>query len=243
MDLIVQYYDKYTKKNKPSLEEQADGRMPPWMYIGMQSAQHYAQKLGVEYRFLRGEELMDFGTPFLSGQTIVWNPAYDEYDNILLLDCDTIVTTEDSPFPLSVPGKVGMVHQWNDIRLTRRAYEAPYKAFVDKAPNSKYFPEHTRNLSGAFQLWSKEARIQARTDWMHPAEWYVSTRKTEQPYINTHLTLHLMAEELPQKWCVQPTVLGTVEDSKILHYGGQARKYGMFDYIEGKPLLPIKGCD
>ena len=242
-NLIVQYYDKYTK-DKVSLKEQADGRMPPWMYIGMMSAQEYARNIGVEYMFLTGDQLMDFGTPFLSGQTVVWDDEFDIFDNILLLDADTIIHTKDNIFDLAVDGTVSMVHQWNDPALTRRAHEIPYRRFVETVPHSVYRPEYERNLSGAVQLWSKGARKAARNTWMNPSVWWERTRKTEQPYLNTHLTIFgNMANELPEVWNVSPTYIGTVEGAKIHHYGGQARKYGMFDYVEGKPLVPIAGSD
>lgn len=243
-NLIVQYYDPYVK-DKESLKPQADGRMPPWMYIGLLSVQEYAKRIGAEYKFLRGDDLMHFGTPFLSGMTILYDEAYDEYDNILLIDADMIVQTDEDIFKEAVDDKCSMVHQWNDPELTRRAYETPYKnalqRFYGRSPDSSaYFPEFPGlNLSGGLQLWGRDARRKARETWMHPWEWWQTVRKTEQPYLNCMLTAHQMYHELHPSWNVPPTCLGTTEDEKILHYGGQARKYAMFDYVEGKKVEPV----
>ena len=242
-NLIVQYYDPYIKEGE-YLKEQ-DGRMPGWMYIGMQSAQQYAKKIGAEYVFLRGKELMNFGNPFLSGMTIVFDDEFDMFDNILLIDADMIIQTEEDIFKEAVDGKCAMVHQWNDPNLTRRAYETPYanalKALFNKTPpKATGFPEFPGiNLSGGLQLWSRAARVRARKDWMHPSQWWQQVRKTEQPYLNCMLIGFDMYHEMDPSWNVPPTCLGVTEDQKILHYGGKARKYGMYDYIEGKPVVPI----
>ena len=247
-NIIIQYYDPYVK-DKESLKPQADGRMPPWMYIGMLSAQEYAKRIGCEYMFLKDRELMDFGNPFLSGMTILFDEEFDLFDNILLMDCDMIIQTNEDIFAHAISDKCSMVHQWNDIALTRRAHETPYKhslyayAAIDKLPKSKYHPGYNLNLSGGLQLWGRDARRQAREKFMRPDEWYKTFRKTEQPYLNTMLIAHDMYNELDNSWNISPTFIGTSDDEKILHYGGQARKFAMFDYVEGKPLQPVRGID
>jgi len=222
MNLIYQYFIPYrgndAKYNKGTIG------LPDWARIGMNSAKQYAKNIGVEYMFTDQIHLNASLNVFESFR-IFFDTAFDKYDNIFVLDVDTIVNTKENIFNNDIKD-IALVHELGVSNrppmpgvsfgpaFFNRYFNDPNKGVISYAkkhldPNfkwkkSKMYPNEPFVLyNGGVQVWSKRGRIKARETFKRNGHDHFRgvTGKTETPYLNMMLFHHKFdITELSTDW-------------------------------------------
>jgi len=203
-NLIYQLYIPYTGPNKNIIREGENG-FPDWATIGMKSAQAYANKIGVQYE-LSTEKTFNAPNQLLEKCRVYLDPYFDQFDKVLFLDLDTIVSTDDNIFNVNI----------NDVGLVQDGGDGAPRGFIQnivnniesyggvKLPKSKTVLNEKRYLNSGVVLWSKQGRIKARERFggLKEINRYRETLKlNEQPYLNLMLNLHnINVTELSNEW-------------------------------------------
>lgn len=231
-NLVFQYYIPYEMNDK----DIGGIEMPAWAHAGKRSAQAYAQLCGAEY-ILDHERYFEHIDPRLDSTKIIFDEKWDEYDNILSIDLDMLISTKENIFDL-ITGDVAMVHElgvhtggpagWMrrvmDAPLYQRGIIAYGKHLFGKEwmfPKSVLYPdERFRYLNGGLQLWSREGRQKARTNFTSIDDYIIHTRYTEQMYINLQLSQDVFeVMELETSWNRMPYQWKDGQpDGKINHF-------------------------
>ena len=213
-NLIYQYYIPY---------EAGDAHyggidMPQWAQKGSKSARAYAKKIGADY-VLSHERYYKHLDPRLDSIRLFYDKAFDDYDNILCLDLDMLVTTNENIFNIEIED-VAMVHElgvhdgrpgktWISRVMDVPNYQRGVIAYGKKLfgedwmfPKSKLYPnEQYTYMNGGLQLWSKKGRLKARKHFTSVDDYYLHTRYTEQMYINLQLSQSIFnVTELDTSW-------------------------------------------
>lgn len=231
-NLVFQYYIPYEMNDK----DIGGVEMPEWAHAGKRSAQTYAQMCGAEY-ILDHERYFDHIDPRLDSTKLIFDEKWDEYDNILSIDLDMLISTKHNIFDFIV-GDVAMVHELGvhtggpagwlrrvmDVPMYQRGIIAYGKhLFGDDwmFPKSERYPEERfRYLNGGLQLWSREGRQKAREHFTSIDDYVLHTRYTEQMYINLQLSqpvfdvveLDTLWNRMPYQW------KGGKPDGRINHF-------------------------
>lgn len=231
-NLVFQYYIPYEMNDK----DIGGIEMPAWAHAGKRSAQAYAQLCGAEY-ILDHERYFEHIDPRLDSTKIIFDEKWDEYDNILSIDLDMLISTKENIFDL-ITGDVAMVHElgvhtggpagWMrrvmDAPLYQRGIIAYGKHLFGKEwmfPKSVLYPdERFRYLNGGLQLWSREGRQKARANFTSIDDYIIHTRYTEQMYINLQLSQDVFeVMELETSWNRMPYQWKDGQpDGKINHF-------------------------
>ena len=148
-----------------------------------------------------------------------------------------LISTKENIFDL-ITGDVAMVHElgvhtggpagWMrrvmDAPLYQRGIIAYGKHLFGKEwmfPKSVLYPdERFRYLNGGLQLWSREGRQKARTNFTSIDDYIIHTRYTEQMYINLQLSQDVFeVMELETSWNRMPYQWKDGQpDGKINHF-------------------------
>jgi len=250
MNLIYQYFIPYegrdTKLNAPI-------GIPNWANVGMNSAKLYAERINAEYMFYDQKYMFATLNVFESFR-VIYDTAFDKYDNVLVLDIDTIVNTNDNIFDNNIED-IGLVHELGvtnrthpevrfDDNFWRRYFHHPTQGIISYAKQhldpafqwqkSKLYPDEPFALyNGSVTIWSKEGRLKARKAFPRKGHDHFRqvTGKTETPYLNMMLMHHKFnIGELPNEWNrlnYQWQKDGNL--GKITHYN-DVSKDGMFNH-------------
>lgn len=198
-NLIFQYYIPY-EANDAHL---GGVEMPDWAKAGSKSAKSYAKKCNAQY-LLTHDRYFKHLDPRLDALKVVYDPFFDQFDNILSIDLDILIKTDENIFDFDI-GDIAMVHELGIHQSAagwmRRVMESPghergiiaygKKLFGDDwmFPKSALYPkEKFRYMNGGVQLWSKEGRLKAREHFTSVDHYYMHTRYTEQMYLNLQLS-------------------------------------------------------
>ena len=234
-NLLLQYYIPYE-----SFDADLGGvELPDWAKAGSECAQMYAKFCGAEYK-LANDRYFEHLDPRLDSLRIFYDPQYEEYDNILTLDLDMLITTNENIFEsFDQESDVAMVHELDvhtgppagwlkrvmDVPQWKRGIIAYGKQLFGKDwefPKSTVYPEERfRYLNGGVQLWTKHGRIKAREHFTSVDEYVLRTRYTEQMYVNLQLSQPVFnVYELDTYWNRMPYQWGRGNwpDGKINHY-------------------------
>ena len=213
-NLIYQYFIPYNKS----------GEKPIWVDLGMNSAKKYADKINCEYMYYDKKYLNATLNVFESFR-LIFDKTFDEYDNILLLDIDMLIRTEENIFDIEFED-IAMVHEYGarnrppvpgasfDETFWRNYFYDLNRGVISYAkkylnPNfvwkkSKLYPKDPMVIyNGGFQLWSKEGRLKARKLFKRNGHDHFKqiTGKGETPYLNMMLIHHkFKVTELPIEW-------------------------------------------
>ena len=221
MNLLYQYFIPYQ-----GIESQYNFGsigLPDWAKLGMNSARQYAHNIGTEYMF-SDQIYMHSTLNVFESLRIIFDETFDQYDNILILDIDTIINTKENIFENQVED-IGMVHEYGVYNRTHptvnfnssfwdRYFNDPERGVITYAKQhinpdfkwkkSKMYPSEPFALyNGGLQLWSKEGRLKARKifDRKGHDRFKLLTNKTETPYLNMMLMAHdFKITELPMEW-------------------------------------------
>lgn len=203
-NLIYQYFLPYTGPNE-DIKQTGKTGIPDWAELGKQSAIRYAKQINVEYEFC-DEVTMGAPNQNLESCRIWMDPYFDKFDNILLLDVDTLINTKKNIFNNHIED-LGMIQDGGPgspqgfIKKIVKQLEDYGKV---KFPKSKTIPSEKRYLNGGVQIWSKQGRMKARERFGGLKEMFryrETLRLNEQPYINLMVNLHdIKITELSNMW-------------------------------------------
>lgn len=239
-NLVFQYYIPYEMNDA----DMGGVEMPEWAHAGKRSAQKYAEICGAEY-MLNHDRYFRHLDPRLDSTKIIFDEKYDEYDHILSIDLDMLISTRENIFDIPIED-VAMVHELGvhtggpagwlrrvmEVPLHERGIIAYGKHLFGKDwmfPKSTLYPnERFRYLNGGLQLWSREGRQKARQLFTSLDHYVLHTRYTEQMYINLQLSqpefnvteLDTSWNRMPYQWSgpKRPGQVGGVPDGKINHF-------------------------
>lgn len=237
-NLIYQYYIPYESFDA----DMGGASMPDWAQAGSRSARAYADICGAEYE-LSHDRYFKHLDPRLDSLRVFYDPYFDKFDKILIMDLDMLVATRHNIFKVFVKD-VGMVHEiglfqngalnkWvNNVMnppLEERGIKAYGKHLFGKNwsfPKSVTCPSDPyRYMNGGLQLWTKEGRHKAREHFTSVDDYVLHTRYTEQMYVNLQLSqpvfnvteLESMWNRLPYQWQNKKM------DGKINHFLARAK--------------------
>ena len=230
-NLIFQYYIPYEMGDK----DIGGVEMPEWAHAGKRSAQAYAKLCGADY-ILDHDRYFEHIDPRLDSTKLIFDEKWDEYDNILSIDLDMLISTKWNIFDYII-GDVAMVHElgvhtgmparWMqrvmDVPLYQRGIIAYGKQLFGENwmfPKSEKYPEERfRYLNGGLQLWSREGRQKAREHFTSIDNYVLHTRYTEQMYINLQFSQEIFnVSELDTMWNRMPYQWRGKPDGKINHF-------------------------
>lgn len=256
-NLILQYYIPYE-----SFDADMGGvDMPDWAMAGADNAAKYARYCGADYKLITSRyfEHLD---PRLDSTRLFYDKQFEEYDNILCLDLDMFVCTNDNIFEsIDQKADVAMVHElgvhtggpsgWMrnvmDKPLYQRGIIAYGKHLFGKDwmfPKSSLYPnERFRYLNGGLQLWTKHGREKAREHFTSVDNYVMHTRYTEQMYINLQLSQPMFNVcELDTHWNRMPYQWeNKVPDGRINHFLART-KFEMPRLWESKNVKIFGNC-
>jgi hypothetical protein len=227
--------------------------------ISRTSFEDYAKKIGAEHVY-SDERVATKGhgcsTSLLHECARVWlDPMFDQYDNLLFVDTDIVVNTEENIFDQMESGAdVYGVLESDFVTSNGGGYnswdykEDNYRDFVRKfdlhdcpivpvmPPNR---PSKLTIMNTGVVLWSKEARLRARElfmnweDWCYTGDFHMSIMN-DQPYISAQLMKHEFdVETIDTTWNDSPhyaTEQEFFDNAKFCHYTGGEWKVDMVQH-------------
>ena len=231
-NLILQYYIPYESFDK----DMGGIEMPDWAMAGSRSAKAFADNCNAEY-ILSHDRFFTHLDPRLDSLRMFYDEQFEEYDNILCIDLDMLISSYDNIFDREI-GDVAMVHEYGvhtggpagwlrnvmDKPLHERGIIAYGKHLFGNdwmfPKSSKYPSEKFRYLNGGFQLWSREGRLKAREHFTSVDDYVLHTRYTEQMYVNLQLSQPMFdVTELSTTWNRMPYQWQNgAPDGKINHF-------------------------
>ena len=231
--------------------------------ISRTSFEEYAKKIGAEHVY-SDERVATKGhgcsTSLLHECARVWlDPMFDQYDNLLFVDTDIVVNTQENIFDVMESGaEVYGVLESDFITADGGGYnswdskESNYRDFCRKfelhdcpiypvmPPNR---PSKLTIMNTGVVLWSKEARLRAREEFMNWEDWcytgdFHMSIMNDQPYISAQLMKHdFDVETIDTTWNDSPhyaTEQEFFDNAKFCHYTGGEWKVDMVRHWKEK---------
>ena len=231
--------------------------------ISRTSFKQYADKIGADHLYW-DERVTTKGhgcnTSLLHECARVWlDPMFDEYDNLLFVDTDIVVNTEDNIFDVMESGaEVYGVLESDFVTASGGGYnswdykDSTYRDFCRKfmlhgcdivpvLPPNK--PSKIFIMNTGVVLWSKEARLRAREKFLDWQEWcyegnFHMSVMNDQPYISAQLMTHdFDVETIDQTWNDSPHYASEeefLEKARFCHYTGGEWKLDMVKHWNDK---------
>ena len=230
--------------------------------ISRKSFEIYADKIGADYLYsdqavyTKDEYERDTTVCLFECLRLIYDPIFDEYDNVFFADTDIVVNTDESIFDIHEGDVTGILE--SDIRTaTGGGYngwdykESTYNDQVRKfepitpamPPNR---PSKIQIMNTGVVVWSKQARLRAREVFDDWKEWYFEgpqihmSLMNDQPYLSGQFVKHDFDLNLilDQTWNDSPhyaTEDEFFEKAKMCHYTGGEWKVDMINhYHENK---------
>ena len=234
--------------------------------ISRKSFEIYADKIGADYLYsdqavyTKDEYERDTTVCLFECLRLIYDPIFDEYDNVFFADTDIVVNTDESIFDIHEGDVTGILE--SDIRTaTGGGYngwdykESTYNDQVRKfehhgipitpamPPNR---PSTIQIMNTGVVVWSKQARLRAREVFDDWKEWYFEgpqihmSLMNDQPYLSGQFVKHDFDLNLilDQTWNDSPhyaTEDEFFEKAKMCHYTGGEWKVDMINhYHENK---------
>lgn len=189
---------------------------------------------------------------------VIYDPMFDQYDNVLFLDTDIVCNTEENIFDIFEGDVMGVLE--SDIRTEHgggyAAWDDPDKSVYDSyvrkmlahnvpvvpALPPENLPSKITIMNTGVVCWSKEARLKAREvfdDWY---EWFTTGPQehvsvmNDQPFISGQLFKHdFDVQTIDQSWNDSPhykTEERFLEKAKFCHYTGGQWKLDLIRHYE-----------
>ena len=224
--------------------------------ISRESFKQYADKIGADH-FYWDERVTTKGhgcnVSLLHECARTWlDPMFDEYDNVLFVDTDIVVNTDENIFDLMESGAdVYGVLESDFVTASGGGYNSwdykvsTYQDFCRKfmmhdcpivpvmPPNR---PSKIMIMNTGVVLWSKEARLLAREtfspweEWCYGGDFHMSIQN-DQPYISAQFMKNdFDVETIDQTWNDSPHYASEeefLEKAKFCHYTGGEWKLDM----------------
>ena len=234
--------------------------------ISRKSFEIYADKIGADYLYsdqavyTKDEYERDTTVCLFECLRLIYDPIFDEYDNVFFADTDIVVNTDESIFDIHEGDVTGILE--SDIRTASGGgyngwdyKESTYNNQVRKfeyhgipitpamPPNR---PSKIQIMNTGVVVWSKQARLRAREVFDDWKEWYFEgpqihmSLMNDQPYLSGQFVKHDFDLNLilDQTWNDSPhyaTEDEFFEKAKMCHYTGGEWKVDMINhYHENK---------
>ncbi len=234
--------------------------------ISRKSFEIYADKIGADYLYsdqavyTKDEYERDTTVCLFECLRLIYDPIFDEYDNVFFADTDIVVNTDESIFDIHEGDVTGILE--SDIRTATGGgsnvwdyKESTYNGQVRKfehhgipitpamPPNR---PSKIQIMNTGVVVWSKQARLRAREVFDDWKEWYFEgpqihmSLMNDQPYLSGQFVKHDFDLNLilDQTWNDSPhyaTEDEFFEKAKMCHYTGGEWKVDMINhYHENK---------
>ncbi len=224
--------------------------------ISRTSFEEYAKKIGATHIY-SDERVATKGhgcsTSLLHECARVWlDPMFDQYDNLLFVDTDIVVNTEENIFDVMESGaEVYGVLESDFVTADGGGYnswdsnEENYMNFCRKfelhdCPIVPVMPPNRKSklmiMNTGVVLWTKEARLRARNEFMNWEDWcytgdFHMSIMNDQPYISAQLMKHdFDVETIDTTWNDSPhyaTEDEFFENARFCHYTGGEWKVDM----------------
>jgi len=159
-----------------------NGPMPEWAKLAEKTMRLYAATIGVDYELIRGNPIGEKYGPF-SQKIHYLNEKYDKYDQVLMLDMDTIATKQyDNVFERP---EIGVLHD--------RAMQGPYANKISRtslgAPNLYVLGEFL--FFGNF-IKLKTAQRQILRQYL---DWNLFEKEIRDQYSGDEIILHYLLHQ------------------------------------------------
>lgn len=208
--------------------------------ISRTSFEEYAKKIGATHIY-SDERVATKGhgcsTSLLHECARVWlDPMFDQYDNLLFVDTDIVVNTEENIFDVMESGaEVYGVLESDFVTADGGGYnswdsnEENYMNFCRKfelhdCPIVPVMPPNRKSklmiMNTGVVLWTKEARLRARNEFMNWEDWcytgdFHMSIMNDQPYISAQLMKHdFDVETIDTTWNDSPTMRPNMSSSR-----------------------------
>lgn len=151
-----------------------DGALPEWAVLAEKTVRRYASKIGAEYELVTGMPMGKVHGP--NSQKLVYlDPKYDQYDQVLMLDMDTIATNVgDNVFERP---EIGVLHD----RAMKGSSRTPAAAPTLYKPGAPVF-------FGNFIKLTRDQRIELRKH----ADWDLFAQAVTDHYSGDEIILHYL---------------------------------------------------
>ena len=231
--------------------------------ISRRSFEEYAKKIGADHIWSDKCEyaVTEDSTGILfECLRVIYDPLFDQYDKVLFADADIMVNTDENIFDVCDDGEVFGVLESDIITYSGGGYNSWDYKKETLANFTKKFQQHgipicpslpparpskLTILNTGIVVWTKEARLRAREEFLPWKEWYFTEPQyhmsvmNDQPYISGQLMKHdFDLVTIDQTWNDSPHYL-TEDDffktAKMCHYTGGGWKIDMLrHYKEGR---------
>lgn len=227
--------------------------------ISRRSFEKYAELVGADYQFATDRYVSkdhdNYRAYFFEVLRIIYDPQFEQYDDILFTDCDVVANTNENIFDL-FDGEVAAVLESDHNKNTNfKRFNSKHflnKDFCCIADKYKAFdapivptlppnvPHKLININTGVMVWSKEARLKARKTFDSWVEWLFHSPteplwlKLDQYFISAMLVKYdFDMQFLDTTWNDSPfTPEYPIFDSNFIHYTGGDWKLLMLEHHE-----------
>lgn len=237
--------------------------------ISRTSFKEYADKIGADHLYW-DERITTKGhgcnVSLLHECARTWlDPMFDEYDNVLFVDTDIVVNTDENIFDMAESGADvygvlesdfvthggGGYNSWDSNGETfnnfRKKFEMHGAPVLPTLPPNR--PSKLTIMNTGVVLWSREARLKARElfvpweEWCYTGDFHMSIMN-DQPYISAMFGKHdFDVETIDQTWNDSPHYGSEeefLEKAKFCHYTGGDWKIDMLRHWNNKQYKTTK---
>lgn len=176
-NVIFQYYLNFNGVGKQGMHYPTEG-IPKWVFISSIKFREYAEKHNATH-VMGLDRYVKSTSNFFEVTRLFRDPYFDQFDNLLYVDCDVIpknmgANIFDVPFgdvmgwPEWRHPELAVKVNWNNESAVRQRF-ADFGAPLVK-PKSIDAPY--RMINSGVMLWSKEARLKARDRFIDHEKWF-----------------------------------------------------------------------
>jgi hypothetical protein len=235
--------------------------------ISKTSFEKYAEHVGADH-FYSDERVFTKGhgcsqSIMFECLRVIYDPMFDQYDNVLFVDTDIVVNTEENIFDIFEGDVMGVLETdiitdhgggyggWDSKPEVFDEYYRKYLAndcpIVPALPPNR--PSKLTVLNTGVVMWSREARLRAREvfddwqDWCYGEPKVHVSVSNDQPFISAQLMKHdFDLQTIDQTWNDSPHYKPYnkfFDVAKFCHYTGGEWKIDMIEHWE-KNMYKIK---
>lgn len=239
--------------------------------ISRKSFEIYADKIGADYLYsdqavyTKNEHERDTTVCLFECLRLIYDPIFDEYDNVFFADTDIVVNTDENIFDIHEGDVTGILE--SDIRTASgggyNGWDHKQSTYNDQVRKFQHHgipitpamhpnrPSKIQIMNTGVVVWSKQARLRARKVFDDWKEWYFEgpqihmSLMNDQPYLSGQFVKHDFDLNLilDQTWNDSPhyaTEEEFFEKAKMCHYTGGEWKVDMINHYNEKKFKIFK---
>lgn len=229
---IIQFYHPFNGVGKDILKKHYPDEIPKWVEVSVNSVAEYAQHHGNIDSYCYASKFVQSSSNFFDKLRVYLDPSLDQYDQVLYLDCDVLVKdirqnifdklTRDNYF--DVAGVAEFPHHEYSVPVNwnvSKPLEDRFRHFGSRMVKATSNNGPYRMINSGVLLWSKEARLKARKQFLSHEEWFNynnalldsslknvghSSHCLDQPFLNAMFNkFNFNVLELKTEWNRFPT--------------------------------------